>query len=233
MELRPVPHRGAAGVERVELAEHLGRQIAEQGADLDAGDPGADADQRRVRVLIRSAAFAFSGARTCRKPSMFAWIQRGRSTTSTGAVPLRRVRPVTCCDVLLGADARVPQVGHGRGGALTGDLRTGLDQLLAVLSATVQSTIASSSSCAERMTRSAPERRCQSDTSCVADSGRPAALARRRHRARRQPWQPQRATAAVTRSSQIFAAYSPFGLLVMNAYTSREPSVVRTKPASE
>ena len=46
--------------------------------------------------FIRSEVLAFNGASTWRNPSMFASIQRGRSTTSTGAVPLGAVRPVTC-----------------------------------------------------------------------------------------------------------------------------------------
>ena len=42
-----------------------------------------------------SAALAFSGARICRNPSRFAWIQRGRSTTRTGEVLAAVSRPVT------------------------------------------------------------------------------------------------------------------------------------------
>ena len=45
--------------------------------------------------FIRSITLALSGSRIWRKPSRLAWIQRGRSTTNTGAVPLPACNPVT------------------------------------------------------------------------------------------------------------------------------------------
>ncbi len=116
------------GIEGVELAEHLGREVAEQGADLDPGDPGADADQRGVGVL---------------RPLRGLGGERGQHLPEAVEVGLDPARPVDHQDrrgparggqtghlphVRLGADGAAAEVGDGLGGTLPRDVGTGLDQ---------------------------------------------------------------------------------------------------------
>ena len=82
------------GVERVELAQHLAGQEAEQPADLDAGDPRADGQGRAGGRLLRRRACRPAAPTRWRKASALAWIQPGRSTTRTGAVWSAATRPV-------------------------------------------------------------------------------------------------------------------------------------------
>ena len=82
-------------VEGVELAEHLRAEEAQHRAQLGAGDPRADglgraSPARPGRWSASRSAAPISAA----KPSVLAWIQPGRSTTSTGAVRSVATRPV-------------------------------------------------------------------------------------------------------------------------------------------
>src|ERR671912_2362081 len=96
-----------------------------------------------VELALRSfsVALAFSGARICRNPSRLASIHRGRSTTRTGEAAGGATSPVTSVTY---ASARTA-ASRSSATAAAAPLRVisgpGLTSLVAVLSATVQSTI--------------------------------------------------------------------------------------------
>ena len=108
----------------------------------------------------------------------------------------------------------------------------GLTSLLAVLRATVQSTMDERRSSMERDAYRDSETRGPQRT-IVPSVRRTGTSGSVRYGRPGQPWQPQPATVAATLSSQVLAANSPVAPLVMNAYAISVPSVVRTKPASE
>ena len=110
-------------VERVELAEHLAGEEAEQPADLGAGDPGADrVGEPATARFLPDAACRRSGASTVAKPSAFACTQPARSTTRTGAVRSAASSPVKSRTSPVERFAPVAELGDRRGGLGAGDL---------------------------------------------------------------------------------------------------------------
>src|SRR3954453_14981470 len=87
-----------------------------------------------------SRSLASSGARVSRKPSRLAWIQPGRSTTSTGAVAGGTGSPVTSTTYASARTAAARRSATTSAAPAAVTCGAGLTSFRAVLSATVQST---------------------------------------------------------------------------------------------
>ena len=96
-----------------------------------------------VGLALRSfsVALAFSGARICLNPSRLASIQRGRSTTSTGEAAGGATSPVTSVTYASARTAASRSSATTAAAPLRVISGPGLTSLVAVFSATVQSTI--------------------------------------------------------------------------------------------
>ena len=96
-----------------------------------------------VELALRSfsVALAFSGARICWNPSRLASIQRGRSTTRTGEAAGGATSPVTSVTYASARTAASRSSATTAAAPLRVISGPGLTSLVAVLSATVQSTI--------------------------------------------------------------------------------------------
>ena len=96
---------GARRTEQLELAEHPGREIAQQHADLDAGCARPDRDTTSglgVAVPRFSSSASMIGSASSWKLSTLARIQAGRSTTTVVALSVRSVEAGDVGDVLVG-----------------------------------------------------------------------------------------------------------------------------------